>query len=104
MQRIAEAYTGETLMVVNPFEPKACDSDADAISLLADSIKLMAYADYFITVDDSWRFRGCDTENKIAMMYNVKAITASMKFVAPDVVEELEKRDKAMMAAPGYGV
>lgn len=87
MQKIAEAYTGEILGLVNPYEPKVCSSDADAISCLADSIKLMANADYFIGIDEDWRFRGAEIEKNVARSYGLKIIPVSFKWVCPDVDE-----------------
>lgn len=87
MQKVAEAYTGETLGLVNPYEPKVVNSDADAISCLADSIKLMANADYFIGIDEDWRFRGTEIEKNIARGYGLKIIPASFRWACPDVDE-----------------
>ena len=91
MQRIAEAYTGETLEVVNPYEPKTFESDADRIRSLSDSIKLMAEADYFITFENYFDYRGCSVENQVAALYGLKRVLAMTKLAAPDV---LDKRNK----------
>lgn len=88
MQRIAEAYTGETLHVVNPYEPKTFESDADRIRSLSDSIKLMAEADYFITFENYFEYKGCSVENQVASLYGLKRISAMTKFAAPDVLDK----------------
>lgn len=88
MQKVAEAYTGELLEVVNPYEPKTCSSDAEAISCLADGIKLMANADYFITVENFWQHRGCCIEHHVAALYGLKPMLAHPQYVAPDVVDD----------------
>ena len=88
MQGIAEAYTGETLEVVNPYEPKTFESDADRIRILSDSIRLMAEADYFITVENYFEYRGCSVENQVAVLYGLKRMSAMTKFAAPDVLDK----------------
>ena len=93
MQRIAEAYTGETLEVVNPHEPKTFESDADRIRSLSDSIKLMAEADYFITFENYFEYRGCSVENQVAALYGLKRVLAMTKLAAPDVLDNREKAE-----------
>lgn len=86
MQRIEEAYTGETLEVANPYEPKTFESDADRIRSLSDSIKLMAEADYFITTTNFWQYRGCAVEKEVAERYGLKSMFVDPKFVTPDAL------------------
>lgn len=88
MQRIAEAYAGETLHVVNPYEPKTFESDADRIRSLSDSIKLMAEADYFITCENYFEYRGCSVENTVAGLYGLKIILAMTEYATPDVLDK----------------
>ncbi len=88
MQRVAEAYTGETLEVVNPYEPKTFESDADRIRSLGESIKLMAEADYFITFGNYFDYRGCSVENQVAALYGLKRVLAMTKIAAPDVPDK----------------
>ena len=88
MQRIAEAYTGEALKVVNPYEPKTFESDADLIRSLSDSIRLMEEADYFITFENYFEYRGCSVENQVAELYGLKRMLAMTKFAAPDVLDK----------------
>lgn len=90
MKRIAEAYTGETLHVVNPYEPKTFESDADRIRGLSDSLKLMAEADYFITCENYFEYRGCSVENKVAGLYGLKRILAMTEYATPDVLDNPE--------------
>lgn len=90
MKRIAEAYTGETLHVVNPYEPKTFESDADRIRGLSDSIRLMAEADYFITCENYFEYRGCSVENKVAGLYGLKRILAMTEYATPDVLDNPE--------------
>lgn len=90
LKRTAEAYSGEALEVVNPYEPKIFENDADHIRSLGDSIKLMADADYFITIEKFWEHTECGVENNIAGEYGVKRMLAMTEFVAPDVFDKSE--------------
>lgn len=92
MQRIAEAYTGETLEVVNPHEPKTFESDADRIRSLSDSIKLMAEADYFITFENYFEYRGCSVENQVAALYGLERMLVMTKVAAPDVLNKRQEQ------------
>lgn len=92
MQRIAEAYTGETLEVVNPYEQKTFESDADRIRSLSDSIKLMAEADYFITFENYFEHKGCSVENQVAALYGLKRMSAMTKVAAPDVLDKKQEQ------------
>lgn len=88
MQRVAEAYTGEDLEVVNPYEPKDFESDTERIRSLGESIKLMAEADYFVTFENYFGYRGCSVENQIAAVYGLKRILSMTYFSAPDVLDK----------------
>lgn len=98
LERTAEAYAGEALEVVNPYEPKAFESAADRICSMGDSIKLMADADYFITVDRFWEHTECGVENNIAGECGVKRMLAMTDFAAPDVL----KKSKNLVRNPYY--
>lgn len=78
MLKIAEAYTGETFKLVNPYIPKKAAGDADRIKYLADSINLMAGADYFITATNFWQYRECSVEKKVAENYGLKIMFADL--------------------------
>ena len=97
MQRVAEAYTGEALEVVNSYEPKDFKSDTERIRSLGESIKLMAEANYFITFENYFGYRGCSVENQIAAVYGLKRMLAMTQFAAPDVLDKgpsIPVRDK----------
>lgn len=98
LKRTAEAYTGKSLQVLNPYEPKTFKSDADRIRSMGDSIKLIADADYFITVDRFWEHTECGVENNIAGECGVKRMLAMTEFAAPDVIE----KSKNMVRNPYY--
>ena len=98
LKRTAEAYAGEALEVVNPYEPKTFESDADRIRSMGDSIKLIADANYFITVDRYWEHTECGVEGLIAGEYGMKRMLAMTDFAAPDVL----KKSKNLMRNPYY--
>lgn len=98
LKRTAEAYSGEALEVVNPYEQKTFKSDADRIRSMGDSIKLIADADYFITVDRFWEHMECGVEDQIAGGCSVKRMLAMTEFAAPDVIE----KSKNLVRNPYY--
>lgn len=98
LKRTAEAYTGKSLQVINPYEPKTFKSDADRIRSMGDSIKLIADADYFITVDRFWEHTECGVEDNIAGECGVKRMLAMTEFAAPDVIE----KSKNLVRNPYY--
>lgn len=98
LKKTAEAYTGETLEVVNPYETKTFESDADRIRSMGDSIKLIADADFFITIDKYWERTECGVEGLIAGEYGVKRMLAMTEFAAPDVL----KKSKNLVRNPYY--
>lgn len=90
LKRTAEAYTGENLEVVNPYESKTFKSDAERIRSIGDSIKLMADVDYFITIEKYWEDTECSVEDLIAGRYGMKRMLAMTEFVAPDFLKKIE--------------
>lgn len=93
MLKIAEAYTGETFKLVNPYMPKKADSNVDRIRNLADSINLMAGADYFITTANFWKYRECSVEKTVAEKYGLKSLYVDPEFTTPDVFDYDEPRE-----------
>ena len=93
MLKIAEAYTGETFRLVNPYMPKKADSNVDRIRYLAGSINLMAEADYFITTANFWKYRECSVEKAVAEKYGLKSLYVDPEFTTPDVFDRDEPRE-----------
>lgn len=87
MQKIAEAYTGEKLKIVNPYIPKKPCGNADRIKYLADSINLMAGVDYLIIPTDFWKYRECAIAKSIADGYGLKCLFADLEFATPGMPE-----------------
>ena len=97
MLRIAEAYTGETLQIVNPYKLRQCKNAADRIRCWSDSIKLIAEADYFIGPDKLYRVRGCNIcsmEYSAAREYGMRMFTVSFDEIAPDLNTAISTRSK----------
>ena len=97
MLRIAEAYTGETLQIVNPYKLRQCKNTADRIRCWSDSIKLIAEADYFIGPDKLYRVRGCNIcsmEYRAAREYGMRMFTVSFDEIAPDLNTAISTRSK----------
>lgn len=101
MLKIAEACTGETFRVVNPYIPKKAAGDADRIKYLADSINLMAGADYFITTKNFWSYRECSVEKVVAEKYGLKSLYVDPEFTTPDVFDHDEPRELDYLSRKG---
>lgn len=101
MLKIAEACTGETFRVVNPYIPKKAAGDADRIKYLADSINLMAGADYFITTKNFWSYRECSVEKVVAGKYGLKSLYVDPEFATPDVFDHDEPRELDYLSRKG---
>ena len=102
MHKIAEATVGEELELIDSYVPENVSETKDeAIWYLGDAIKKMAIADYVIITDNTWIHSGCDVEERVARFYGIPIITASLQFVAPEVLEELN--NEYMSAVPVCG-
>ena len=86
MHKIAEATVGEELGVIPSYMPDSEYKDKP-IACIGESVKRMQDADFFVCIDDSYSFRGCETEKYIAFGYGIPYIGTKLEFVAPDVFE-----------------
>ncbi len=86
MHKIAEATVGEELEVIPSYIPDSEYKDKP-IACIGESVKRMQDADFFVCIDDSYSFRGCETEKYIAFGYGIPYIGTKLEFVAPDVFE-----------------
>ena len=91
MHKIAEATVGEELEVIPSYMPDSEYKDKP-IACLGESIKRMQDADFFVCIDNSYSFRGCETEKYIAFGYGIPCISTKVEFAAPDVFEK-ERKD-----------
>lgn len=91
MHKIAEATVGEELEVIPSYMPDSEYKDKP-IACLGESIKRMQDADFFVYIDDTYSFAGCETEKYIAFRYGIPCISTKVEFAAPDVFEK-ERKD-----------
>lgn len=87
MHKIAEIVFGEELEVIPSYvednPPKDCN---DGIWYLSKSIEKLAEADYFIGINWSDCFKGCNIEKQIALYYGIKTYEIDYK-IFPDIAE-----------------
>ena len=73
MLRIAEAYEGEKLELINSWvdedPPAECNR---SVWYLGKSIEKLAEADIFIGMEDSIHYPGCMIEKQVAANYGIK--------------------------------
>ena len=90
MHRIAEAYEGEELELVDSWVAEAPPAECNKSAwYLGKSIEKLALADIFIGVRDTAGWPGCQIEADTAQAYNIKRY-----FVDTDIIVDY----KAMVA------
>lgn len=73
MKRIAEAYEGEELELIDSYiEDNPPENNNQAIWYLGESLKKLATADVFIGIYDAWDWNGCYIEQETAGRYGIK--------------------------------
>lgn len=91
MHKIAEAYTGMKLEVIDSYIEENPPEDAkEAVWFLGKSIQLLSEADYFIGIEDAWDWSGCFIEREAAWRYGIRSFTVPVAIVAPDEVRDEE--------------
>lgn len=98
MWKIAETIVGEDLdLIPTKIQGMIPDSSSKAIFCLGHAIKMMADADYVITVGGAWQYGGCEIEERVANHYGIPVMYVDMIYVCPDVVErERQLRENAV--------
>lgn len=89
MKRIAEAYEGEELELIDSYiedTPPACSKRA--VWYLGKSLEKLATADLFIGIVSDWNWPGCITEASVAKANNIKHYLIPVN-VAIDNYDEL---------------
>lgn len=82
MKKIAEAYEGEELELIDSYiEDNPPQNNNQAIWYLGESLKKLAQADVFIGIDDSWDWNGCQIEKDAAQRYGIKMYTCRADYV-----------------------
>ena len=89
MKKIAEAYEGEELELIDSYvEDNPPKDNNQAIWYLGKSLQKLAEADVFISIDDKWEWNGCYVEAEVAGRYGVKTYYVS-PFIVIDNYREL---------------
>lgn len=101
MKRIAEVFEGEELELIDSFieETPQADCVCEGLWYLGESIKLLATADVFIGIEESWDWKGCYIENEAAYKYGVKAYQVKAEFIIDNYRQLLEQNYKEYMAS-----
>lgn len=88
MHKIAEAVWEQELEVIPSYiEDKPPEGAKQALWYLGKSIQLLAEADYFIGIEYTNLFHGCDIERDAAIYYGIQHYFVPIKDAAPDAYE-----------------
>ena len=92
MKAVAEAYEGEELELIDSYvEDNPPQDNNQAIWYLGESLKKLATADVFITIDDTWNWNGCFVEEEVASRYGIKTYRVASAIVINNYKELMEK-------------
>jgi hypothetical protein len=92
MKRIAEAYEGEELELIDSYiEHKPPQTTNQAIWYLGESLKKLSSADVFIGIMDDWNWNGCHVENEVANRYGIKTYRVEAEIVIDNYRELMDK-------------
>lgn len=88
MHKMAEVYFDQELEVIPTYIPERAPDTAKnrRVWYLGESIKLMAEADYFIGIQYSEVFKGCQIENEVAHYYQIPRFQVDLAMM-PDAVD-----------------
>ena len=82
MHRIAEAYEGEELELIDSWVDEAPPANCNVGAwYLGKSIEKLAMADVFIGVSDLSGWPGCKIESDVARAYDIKSYSVDTKIV-----------------------
>lgn len=74
MKKIAEAYEGEELDLIDSFIQEKPPEDCYwSVWYLGKSLEKLAEADIFIGIDDTSGWKGCEIEALVASRYGIKS-------------------------------
>ena len=94
MKKIAEAYEGEELELIDSYiEGNPPTSNNQAIWYLAKSLEKLATADVFIGIDDVWEWNGCFVESETAARYGIKRYKVYSPIVIDNYQELIRKKN-----------
>lgn len=83
MKKIAEICEGEALELIDTYieDNPPENIPNQGVWYLAKSLEMLAEADVFIGIDDSWNWKGCEAENSIASAYGIKNYRIRAEYV-----------------------
>lgn len=88
MHKIAEIYFDQKLEVIPTYiEDNPPENSNQAVWYLGRAIQLMADADYFIGIEHSGFFKGCNIEDDVARCYGIRSIRVNTYELMPDANE-----------------
>jgi isocitrate dehydrogenase kinase/phosphatase len=88
MHRVAELVFDQELEVIQFYIDETAPENVNpAIWYLGESIKRLAEADYFIGIDYSSEFKGCNHERDVAYAYGIPVTMVNTDRFMPDVRE-----------------
>ena len=92
MKKIAEIYEGEEMELIDSYideePPENCNR---GIWFIAKSIEMLAEADVFIGIHESYDWNGCQIERETAKKYGIKAYAIPVRYVIDDYDALLRK-------------
>lgn len=97
MHRIAEIVFDQELEVIPTYiEDNPPKNSNQAIWYLGKSIQLLSEADFFIGIEYSDFFKGCDIENRVASFYGIRSTHIDVYEMMPDIVDIERKHWESM--------
>lgn len=81
MHKIAEALEGEELELIDSFINEQPKCNNIAIGYLGKSIELLADADIFIGIQNTYDWNGCYIEAEVAHRYGIKCYHIDAQYV-----------------------
>ena len=101
MKKIAEAYEGEELELIDSYiEDNPPKDNNEAVWYLGESLKKLAQADVFIGIRESYDWSGCQIEGETAERYGIKGYVIPVRYVIDNYNELLQKLHSVVTAAP----
>ena len=100
MKKVAEAYEGEELELIDSYiEDKPPVDGKTSVWYLAKSIEKLVDADVLITVSEAYMWSGCYIESEVAGRYGIKVYRVDEDIVLDDF-EEIRRRMYANERVP----
>lgn len=88
MHKIAEIVFDQELEVIESYiEDNPPENAKQAVWFLGESIKKLSEADYFIGIEWSPCWKGCDIETDVARAYGIPVTCVKFEDLMPDCVE-----------------